>query len=317
MPSGSKKRKAAKKKKEKETEINSNPSTTYPQGNDEVKSQDEKGSNGGSPAHGEHDHPFNEEEEESDPSAAQPSDAAASMGLEEVSGDSKIGEAEEGKEGVVVIEWDMKSEGSESRDVSVGRVEAVKESHNGNRSSSTSSSSDEAETVKNAKDESHNSIKETEVIDELVKSMDSLKAKMMSITQNVPEEEITQNVLVEEITQNVLVDKTSDSTAESSADPVKALVSAPEVQRNDNENGLLEKSMGSQVEATNVDAKKSEDKEHSSSDQNVRTLSLEESKPREFDNKVSASASHSSIPESTIVAEHVKDSDTPECSENK
>jgi len=32
MPSGAKKRKAAKKKKEKETEINTNPSTTNPQG---------------------------------------------------------------------------------------------------------------------------------------------------------------------------------------------------------------------------------------------------------------------------------------------
>ena len=166
-------------------------------GNDEVKSQsqDEKGSDGGeggSPAHGEHDPAFNEEEEERDPSAAQPSHAASSSkDLEEAPGDAKIDETEGRKEGIVVIQWDMKSEGSESKDVSVGHVESAKESDNGNAngnsssSSSSSSSSDEIGTLKNSKDESHNSVNETVGFDELVKTMDSLHAKMTSITQNV------------------------------------------------------------------------------------------------------------------------------------
>ncbi|KAG4990940.1 hypothetical protein AAZX31_09G081300 [Glycine max] len=307
MPSGAKKRKAAKKKKEKETEINTNPSTTNPQGNDEVKSQsqDEKGSDGGeggSPAHGEHDPAFNEEEEERDPSAAQPSHAASSSkDLEEAPGDAKIDETEGRKEGIVVIQWDMKSEGSESKDVIVGHVESAKESDhgNGNRNYSSSSSSDETGTLKNSKNESHNSVNETVGFDELVKTMDSLHAKMTSITQNV------------------LVEETGDSVVESSADIAKVVAAVPEVQTIDNNNALLEKSTGSQVEATYLAVEKNEDKEHSSSDENVRTISLEEPKPREFDSEVSASVSQSPIPESTIDAEHVKDSDTPECSDNQ
>ncbi|RDY07943.1 hypothetical protein CR513_07883, partial [Mucuna pruriens] len=295
MPSGAKKRKAAKKKKEKETEINTNPSTTNPLGNDELKSQDEKGSDGGeggSPAHGDHDLAFNEEEEERDPSAAQPSDAA-SKDLEEVPGDAKIDETEGGKESAAVIEWDVKSEeGCENKDVSV-----AKESDHGNGNSS--SLNDENVTVKNSKDECHNSIKETVAFNELVKSLDSLHTKLTAVPQNVP------------------VQETGDLVAESSAGPVKAVDFVPEVQSIDNENGLLDKSMESQVEATDLAVKKIEDKEYPFSDQNVRTLSLEEPKPKEFDNEVSASVSQSPIPESTIGAEHVKDSDTPECSEHQ
>lgn len=299
MPSGAKKRKAAKKKKEKES-----PSTTNPQGSDELKSQDEKGSDGGeggSPSHGDHDLAFNEDVEEKDPSGAQPSDAA-SKDLEEVPGDTKIDESERGKEGDVLIEWDVKSEeGFGSKDGSVGHVESAKESDigNGNGNGNSGSSSDESGTVKNSKDEFHNSVNETVKFNELVKSMESLHAKMTSTTQNVT------------------VEETGDLVVESSADPVKAAVSVPEVQNIDNKNALLEKTMDSQVEATDLAVEKNEDKEHPSSDQNVRTLNLEEPKPREFDNEVSASVSHSPIPESTIGAEHVKDSDTAECSENK
>ncbi|BAT79923.1 hypothetical protein LR48_Vigan1529s000200 [Vigna angularis] len=296
MPSGAKKRKAAKKKKEKETEINTNPSTTNLQGNDEGKSQDEKGSDGGeggSPSHGDHDLAFNEEEEEREPSAAQPSDAGASKDLE-----AKIGETEEGKEGVVIIEWDVKSEeSSESKDVRAGHVESAKGSHHGNGKSD--SSSDETGIVKNSKYESHDSINETVAVDELVKSKDSLYAKVTPVTQNV------------------LVEKTADSVAEPSNEPVKPVASVPEGQTIHNDNASLEKPTGSQVEATDLAVKKSEDEEHSITDQNVRTPSLEEPKAREFVNEVSATVFHSPIPESTLAAEHVKDSDAPESSENQ
>lgn len=262
-------------------------------GNDEVKSQDEKGSDGGeggSPSHGDHDLAFNEDEEETDPSAAQPSDAAASKDLE-----AKIGETEEGKEGVVTIEWDVKSEeSSESKYARAGHVESAKGSHHGNGKSD--SSSNEIGIVKNSKYESHDSINETVAVDELVKSTDSLYAKVTPVTQNV------------------LVEKTADSVAEPSNEPVKSVASVPEGQTIHNDNASLEKPSGSQVEAT---VKKNEDEEHSITDQNVRTLSLEEPKAREFVNEVSASVSHSPIPESTLAAEHVKDSDAPESSENQ
>lgn len=269
-------------------------------GSDELKSHEyEKGSDGGeggSPSHGDHDHAFNEEEEERDPSAAQSSDAATSKDLEEGPGDAKIGESEEGKDGVDVVEWDMKSEeGCESKGVSVAPVESAKESDHGNASSSNG----ERVAVKNSNDESLNSKIETVAFDELVKSLDSLHAKMSSVSQNVPAEE------------------TCDSVAESSADPVKEVASVPEVQSNDTGNAFLEKSTGCQVEETDLAVKKIEDREYPSTDQNVGALSLEEPKPQEFDNDVSASVSDSPIPESTINTEQVKDSDTAESSQNQ
>ncbi|KAK7304707.1 hypothetical protein VNO77_42593 [Canavalia gladiata] len=294
MPKGAKKRKAAKKKKEKETEIHTN----IPQGNDEVKSQDEKGSDGGeggSPSHGDHDHPFNEgnEVEERDLSAAQPSAAAAaSKDLEEVP--TKTDETQGEKEGVVVIEWDMKSEEScENKEVGVGHAESAKESYHGNGNSS--SSRDEGVTVKNTKDESDNSLKETLAPE---KSIDSPHAKMTSITQNAQAEEA------------------GKSGAESSVDSFKARTPVSEVKTRDAENILEEKSMNSQLRGTDLAVQKKDDKIYGLSDQNV-TSNLEEAKPKEFDSKVSTSVSHSPLPESTIGAEHVKDSDTPESSENQ
>ncbi|XP_027330793.1 uncharacterized protein LOC113846565 [Abrus precatorius] len=298
MPSGAKKRKAAKKKKEKETETNTNPSTNLPLGNDELKSQDEKGSDvgeGGSPAHGDHDHPFdegNEEVEEREPSVAQ-SSAAASKDLDEVPIDAaKIDETEGGKEGVVVIEWDVKSEEScEGKDV-------AKESDHGN--GNFGSSIDEIVNVKSTMEESHNSTKETVAFDELDKSIDSSHAKMTLIAENAP------------------VEEAGNLVAESSVDSVKAAASISEVKNSDTENVLVEKSMGSQVGGTDLTAKKSEDKVYPFSDQNVTTSILEEPRPGESDSKVSsASVSDSPTPESAIGAEHVKDSDTPELSENQ
>ncbi|KAJ1440040.1 hypothetical protein SESBI_02273 [Sesbania bispinosa] len=306
MPSGAKKRKAAKKKKEKET--NTNPSTNNPQGDNELKSQsqDEKGSDGGeggSPAYGDHDHSFNEEVEESEPSAAQPPTAVAKS-VEEVPSDDKIDEAKGGNDGVVVIEWDMKYEDScKSKGMSVVHIDSAKESDYGKQSSG--GSNDETVTLKNTQDDepckSEKESQETVAFDELVKSIDSSHATMTLITQNAQ------------------VEETVNSAVESSADSVKAMtsVSDSEVKSRDAGNALLEKSMGSQGGATDLAVKKSEDKVYPFSDQDVRASSLEEPKPKEFDNNVSVSVSHNPIPESTNVAEPVKDSDTPECSENQ
>lgn len=144
MPSGAKKRKAAKKKKEKEANINS--SSDNPQGNDDLKSQDEKGSDGGegsSPAYHDHDdhhHPFNEESEEveeGDRSVTHPS-LSDIKSIEEVPSEITNAEAVGGQEDrIVKIESDLKSEESFDRvNDSVEHVKSLKEStdRNGNYS---------------------------------------------------------------------------------------------------------------------------------------------------------------------------------------
>ena len=269
-------------------------------GINELKSQDDKGSDGGdggSPAYHDHDddhhHPFNEgseEVEEGNPSAAQPS-AADAKPSEEVPVDIKIDEAVGRKEDrSVVIERDLNSEENcVSKDVNAVDTKSAKDSdyENGN---SGGSSNVETIAEKNLKDEAYSSIKETVTFDELVKSIDSSHAKMTSITEDAS------------------VEETGNSVVESSVDSVKPAGSISGVNSSGTGNALLEKPMASQVGATESAMKKNED---------VRTSSSEEPKPREFDNQVLPPVSRSPFPESTNGTEHVKDSDTPECSENQ
>ncbi|ESW31512.1 hypothetical protein PHAVU_002G244200 [Phaseolus vulgaris] len=140
MPSGAKKRKAARKKKEKENKIN--PSTNNPQGNGGLKSIDEEGSDGGKgnfPAiHGQDDqhNPFKDGSEELE-SAAQPH-ASDVESLKVVSSDVKIDQELGGKEDcVVLVERSLNSEESfESKNISFEHNETAKESYfkNGNGS---------------------------------------------------------------------------------------------------------------------------------------------------------------------------------------
>ncbi|XP_061347374.1 uncharacterized protein LOC133292904 [Gastrolobium bilobum] len=296
MPSGAKKRKAAKKKKEQET--NANPLTNNPQGNDELKSQDEKGSDGvegGSPAYRDHDHSFNEEMESTDQFSAQ-SSANVAKSLEELPSDIKIDEAEGGKEGRVVIEADLKSEESgESKDASVVHVVSAKELDYGNGNSSSSNAG--TITVKNSKDEPYYSVKETVEFD--VTLNNSKDEPNYSVKEPFAFDELIkaiESTLDEMTNENAPVKETGNSVAG---------------------NDLLEKSVGSQVGATDLAMKKNEDRVYPFSDENDRKSGLEEPKPKEIDNKVPESVSHSHIPESTNGAEHVNGSDTPECSENE
>ncbi|GAU49844.1 hypothetical protein TSUD_408130 [Trifolium subterraneum] len=283
MPSGAKKRKAAKKKKEIQS---TNPSSTQQQGENELKSIDEKGSDGGegdSPAYRNHDdyNQFNEGSEEVEEIEQS---TAVAKSSEEVSNDDKIdnNKAEGGKEGVVEIEWDMKSEEScENKDVSVLQIESVKESdyRNGNSVGSNDV------TEKNLKDESYNnSVKETDAFNEVV---DSVKESINSVT-------------------------------ESSADSVNAVTSFSDRQSGDTGSVTLEKSLGSQVVETDLAGKRSEDKVNVLPDEDVRTSSLvDKPETREFDGTVSSAVSQSPIPESTNGVEHMKDSNTAECSGNQ
>ncbi|KAI4298204.1 hypothetical protein L6164_031791 [Bauhinia variegata] len=304
MPSGAKRRKAAKKKKEKEANIN-NPSTDNPQGNDDSKSQDEKGSDGAevnSPAYrdqDDHHRPFNEgdeEVEERDPSVAQPSNADLKSVIE-IPTDIKSAEVVEEKDdrGVNIERYLRSEESYDCQNISVEHIESAKQSHEGDRNSS-STSYDESLTEKNWKEEPYNSIQETIASEDLVKSVEPFPVQKTLITENAP------------------VEETSNFVGESSVDSVKAVDSLSEVKCNDTGSSLIEKSVVPQAEATNLSTKKNDDKVYLLSDKYVKTPSLEEPEPKEYDGKVSASLSGGHFTESTKDTEHIKDSDKPESS---
>ncbi|RDX63809.1 hypothetical protein CR513_57717 [Mucuna pruriens] len=304
MPSGAKKRKAARKKKEKERNIN--PSTNNPQGNVDLKSQDEKGSDGGesnSPAFHEHvddhHHPFTDgsgELEERDPSAAQLR-ASDSESLEEVPSDVKIDQVLGGKEdSVVLVERGLESEeSSESKNVSFEHTETAKELYYENRNGGDTSKG-ESLTEKNSEDGNCNSVEEAIASHELVKSIDS---KMTSITEMAQ------------------VEETVNLGADSSVNSVKAMASVSEVEKSDTESVLLEKSVVHPVEVTNLVVKINEDDVYPLINENVTTSSMEKPKPKEYDSKVLASLSASPFTKITNGAEHIKDSKTAERSENQ
>ncbi|KAL5100800.1 hypothetical protein RYX36_005127 [Vicia faba] len=295
MPSGAKKRKAAKKKKEIESSTSTN---NNPHGENELKSIDEKGSDGGevdSPRDHDEDHnQFNEgsdEVEEVEPLVA------VVKSTEEVRNDSKVDEAEGGKEGVDVIEWDMKSdESSENKDVRVVRIESDEGLNNGSGNSGvTSNDVIETGTAKNLKDEPYNdSVKETVAFDE--EAVNSVKEGVVETgtAKNLKDESYNDNISVKETAafDEEAVNSVKEgvnSAAESSAGSVNVVNSVSEVQSEDTGNGLLEKSLGFQGGEADLDAKRNEDKVHVLPDENVKTSSLEEPVTREFDGKVSSS----------------------------
>lgn len=273
-------------------------------GNDDLKSQDEKGSDGGegnSPSyheHGDRHNQFNddgkEEVEERDPSAAQPF-ASDVKSMEEVPSHVKIDEALGTKEdSVVIIERDLKSEESyEGKDVSFEHIETAKEScyESGKRGGT---SNGESLGEKNSKDENYSSIEEKIACHELVKSID---------TKNAPIE---------------LEETGGNSAAECSINSVKAVAFVSEVENSDTGNVSLEKSVvAPPLEVSKLAVKTNEDNVYPSTDENATTSSLEEPKPKEYDSKMFTSSSASPFTKFTNGAEHMKNSKTPECSENQ
>lgn len=339
MPSGAKKRKAARKKKQKESNIN--PSTNNPKDNDDLKSQDGKGSDGNSPVYHEHDglrNPSNdgsEELEERGPLTAQPraSDVESS---EEVPRDVKIDHVLGGEEGGgVLVERGLESEeSSESTNASFEHIETAKESHyqDGNGydiskgesftqkrgleseeiSKSKNVSFEHIETAnggdtskgesfpeKNSEDGYCNSVEEAIASHELVKSIDSSPSKMISITEMAP------------------VKKTVNSASDPAVTSIKAMNFVSEVEKSDSGSVLLEKSVVHPAEATNFAMKVNEDNAYPLTNQNVTTSSVKEPKPKACDNEVLASLSASPFTKFTNGAENIKDSKTAEQSENQ
>ncbi|KAE9602930.1 hypothetical protein Lal_00049426 [Lupinus albus] len=298
MPSGPKKRKAAKRKRQMENNINN-----HLQGNDE--SHNEKGSDGGevsSPEHRDHDdnhhqNPFNEgteEVKERDPLASQPI-ASDAKSMEENRSDIRIDKVVRGKEdSVVLIEGDMKSEeSSESKDVST-----AKESYYGKENCS-GTSNDEAVAEKNTKGDDYNSIEVAIKCNGFVKSSDSSPSNMTLIAENAP------------------VEETDNSAAESFVNSVKAVVSLSEAKKDDNGSVLLENSIVPSLGVTNLATKMNGEHVYPLTDESARVSNLEEPKPKGCDSKVLASLSANPFTKSSNSAEHIKDSETHEFSENQ
>ncbi|XP_057949006.1 uncharacterized protein LOC131144394 [Malania oleifera] len=200
MPSGSKKRKAAKKKKEKRANINSSANTSH--GNNGLKLRDEKESDGGevgSPAsqdHQHHERPFGEaagEEDKTDTSSVQ-SFASENKSMEEASQDK-------GGEGVVDVVPQLKPEESSKRqNISIEYVELEKESHDEgsfgddggtSRDDGGTSSSSSSDDERKWKDDASNSVLETtppdasvmaEVVDVARKSKDDSYNSVLETT---------------------------------------------------------------------------------------------------------------------------------------
>ncbi|KAF3450530.1 hypothetical protein FNV43_RR06615 [Rhamnella rubrinervis] len=328
MPSGAKKRKAAKKKKEKEA--NTNPSTNYPEGNDDAKSQDDKGSDGGevgSPAHQDHHdnhQPFNEGSEElgeRDPSSVRTIVVEDTSMEEVVSGVENLQEVGSKDDGVVTIERDLKIEDdSESKNVSVEYVESTKESYNGKDGSSTSSSSsssdDESRTVaKKCNKEANHSVSEATSYHDLVKPVDPSSAEVTKNKEIAP------------------AGKTSDAIAEMSPafDSVKPVVPVSEETINVLESAPIENSVvsnvikmekddeklfsGAPVTDMEFSAEKVEDKVLLE-DNGKASSGVLESASKGIDNELMP-PSGGPVAQTSNGTKHIKDPEIPEYSENQ
>ncbi|CAL0329893.1 unnamed protein product [Lupinus luteus] len=218
----------------------------------------------------------------------------------EETGNSAVESSVTSKEdSVVLVEGDMKSEeSSESKDVNFEHIETAKESCYGNENGS-GTSNDESITKNNPKDEDYNSIEEAIVCHELVKSIDSPPSDVTSIAENAP------------------VEETGNSVAESSVYSVKAVASLSVAENDDNGSVLVENTVVPSVGVTDLAMKINEDRVYPLIDENARTSNLKEPKPKESDSKVITSLSASPITKSFNGAEHIKESETPECSQNQ
>ncbi|KAJ7947233.1 transcriptional regulator ATRX-like isoform X2 [Quillaja saponaria] len=308
MPSGAKKRKAAKKKKEKEAHINS--PTNNSQGNDDLRSHDKKGSDGGevdSPAHQDHHnhrHPFNEgtkgpEERDSE------SLVAADKSMEEVKtvveGVHMVGVEDDG---VVNIERDLKSEDTSGiKEVNIEQVELNEESHDGDSRSPSSSSDDESNVSAKKTKEEYKSVPESIVPDDSIRTIDSSSAKVDLISENAPAKE-------------TVISFTESSPISDSAKPV---VSLSEVTTCITGSASIEKSdeaKGSSTTVSDIALKKIEDTILHSSDENATASSgLVESKPNVTEVK-DLSLSGTTISQYSNGTKH-GDSGIRDCSENQ
>ncbi|XP_041027562.1 uncharacterized protein LOC121267653 [Juglans microcarpa x Juglans regia] len=321
MPSGPKKRKAAKKKKDKEIH---NPSTKNPQGNDDMKSQDGKESDDGevsSPVSRDQDsdqNPFNEGSEElgeRDSSSIRPyvAEERTMLGVHsDVEGAQKIGLEDDG---VVVIERELKSEeNSESKNVSIEHVEFAKESHDGDERSFSSSSPDDKPQITEEKpnEVAYNSVLEARSYDDLDKPVDSSQVEVIWVADDGLAGE-TFNSIPESAT---LVDSLQ-SVVPVSQETIEMAPSAPV------ENPVImnvvevsEESREGPAAVTDFSLKKSEEVFPLSYENVQASSNMVESVSNGYESKILPSSS-APVAATSNDAAHVKDSVIPECSESQ
>lgn len=294
-------------------------------GNDDAKSQDDKGSDSGdvsSPAHQDHDNhrePFNERSEElgeRDPSSVRAiSVEDKSMEKVAASGAEDSREAGSKDDGIVRIERDLKFEdNSESKNVSEVYVESTKEYYNGNDSSSSSSSSDDDSrnvAKKHDKGASH-SVSEATSYSDLVKPVDPSCAE------------------VTKTTEIATAGKTSESIAEMSpvVDSVKPVVQVSEETINVIESTPIENSVVSDVikmekdvdkfsggPVTELSAEKVEDKVFLEENGKASSSVLESASKGNDDEALPTSGVP--VAQASNGTKSIKDPEIPEYSENQ
>ncbi|KAL8108281.1 uncharacterized protein LOC141671013 [Apium graveolens] len=171
MPSGAKKRRIAKKKMGLQTSLSSPSSSVQSQGSDDVQHYTDKESDGGSPASQEHpnsEQPFAESDDkdvEERAGSLSGHFAVSEQSSQEVGVEVGVasGENVTTEEGIVQIEWEVKSE--EDYESKEGSIES-KEVHTGGSSGSSSSSSrSSSNSSRNSSDDDSHVQKKVEVIE--------------------------------------------------------------------------------------------------------------------------------------------------------
>jgi len=345
MPSGAKKRKAAKKKKEAHPNTNTNLSisTNNPQGqgNEDLKSQDGKESDGGdvsTPASQDQDSdqsPFNEgneELEERDTSTTRSfvaEDKSMQGGTFVDEGEQKIVVEDDG---AVKIERELKSDdNSKSKNGTFEHIKSANQSRDGDdRSSSSSSSDDETRVLEQKpKEEAYNSVLKVSSHDDQVKPVDSspeevvwVKETVNSIAQSVPIVDSVNSIaesapIVDSVKSLVSVSEEKIHITESA--PVENLVIADLVESGSKE---IEKKFSlklneAPIAVTDLALEKNEDKVFHLSDENVQAhLTVVESVSNGYEDKTLPSSS-APVAATSNDAASVKDPEIPESSENE
>ncbi|KAB2029371.1 hypothetical protein ERO13_D05G154000v2 [Gossypium hirsutum] len=260
MPSGSKKRKAAKKKKEQATNNTNSSTNNNPHGNGDQRSQDERESDGGdvgSPAsQGDpnHQHPFNQREEEGKRGASPvQSHVTEDKSVEEANRDAESSEILRSDD-VFAVKVEDESGPKEDLETTLVAIRHIKHEKSSSSSSSRSSSDDESQaTQKNSKEEAYNFVSEATAYGNEDKLATVTSEEVLKLVENEAVGNVDSNSAVETanvdnlVKSGLYVPEELDHAAEVSANKSVSVVVEPGLK--ESEEKLLPSSNGvSQVE---------------------------------------------------------------------
>ncbi|XP_059669291.1 uncharacterized protein LOC132314443 [Cornus florida] len=320
MPSGAKKRKAAKKKKENNPNISN--IATHSQGDDGQKTHDEKESDGSersspmSQDHHDRQHSFSEGQEE-DVEKRETTSSVRSFVTENKSTigiDHNNGESRNNEEG------DVPKDNFESKNASIEYVESAREARDGR--SSSSSSDDESRVYDKkivvvesgkSKDEASNSIPESVTSVNSVKPVDSLPEVVPQVVDGVPLSK-AYNTVVESapigVSDKLSFSEEAVQVAESA--PIENSVPTDVADENGEKMSSIENKgsevpsavMGSQIKEVSPST------EHAAASSDVKGFAPQE-------NKDKLMSFNPPGVDTSSGAEHIKDTEVPECSESQ